>query len=180
MPLLFRYRKRRGVCADRKSTRGATVLRPKALSQRSTVWRLGNVRKAFTRCWRAAGISERRRPVKMSAKFATCSCVSCGRLFTLDKERTTTYLQALLGLQHFGQRLTRLNAECVAQESDFLDIVVLLQGLNVWLDVLGGRELEALAFEGEKLRHVGLDKRKRMIAGSSLQQPNKQAGAGVA
>lgn len=77
-----------------------------------------------------------------------------------DEEKTTTYLQALLGLKYFGQRLTCLDAECIAQKPDFLDIIVLLQGLNVRLDVPSGREFEALAFERKELRHIDLDKRK--------------------
>jgi hypothetical protein len=59
------------VCCDRKSTSGATVLRPNALSERSTVWRFGRVRREVRRCDSAGGISERRREVKMSARFAT-------------------------------------------------------------------------------------------------------------
>jgi len=48
------------------------MLRPKALSFKLTVCRFGSVRRAVRREERAVGISERRRPVKTSAKFATC------------------------------------------------------------------------------------------------------------
>jgi hypothetical protein len=41
------------------------------LSERSTVWRFGRVRREVRRCDSAGGISERRREVKMSARFAT-------------------------------------------------------------------------------------------------------------
>jgi hypothetical protein len=70
-PLLLRMRCRRGVCWDRKSTSGACVLRPKALSERLTVCRFGRVRREVRRCESAGGISERRRAVKMSARLAT-------------------------------------------------------------------------------------------------------------
>jgi len=69
-PLLLRMRCWRGVWAERKETRGAWVLRPKALSERLMVWRLGRVRRDFRRASRAGGISERRREVKMSARLA--------------------------------------------------------------------------------------------------------------
>jgi hypothetical protein len=59
------------VCWERKSTRGATVLRPKALSERSTVCRSGSESSAVRRKDSAGGISERRRDVKMSARLAT-------------------------------------------------------------------------------------------------------------
>jgi hypothetical protein len=71
------------------------------------------------------------------------------------------YLQALLGLQNLGQGLAGFDSECVAQEPDFFDVVVLLQGLDVRLDVLRTRELEALALEREKLRHVDLGQKER-------------------
>jgi hypothetical protein len=48
------------------------VLSPKALSLRLMVWRLGRLRMEVRREERASGISLRRRPVKMSARFATC------------------------------------------------------------------------------------------------------------
>lgn len=59
------------MCLERKSTSGAWVFSPKALSLRLMVWRFGNARSEVRRCERAGGISSRRREVKMSAKFAT-------------------------------------------------------------------------------------------------------------
>jgi hypothetical protein len=69
-PLLLRMRWRRGVWEERKATRGAWVLSPKALSERLTVWRFGRVRRDVRRWERASGISESRRAVKMSARLA--------------------------------------------------------------------------------------------------------------
>lgn len=46
------------------------MLRPKALSLRFTVCRFGRVRRAVRREESAVGISDRRRPVKTSAKLA--------------------------------------------------------------------------------------------------------------
>ena len=65
-----------------------------------------------------------------------------------------SYLQALLGLEDLCKRLASLDTQCVAQKPHLLDIVVLLQGLDMGLDILGGGELQALAFEREELRHV--------------------------
>ena len=48
------------------------MFRPKALSDRSTVWRVGRDKKEVRRAESAGGISERRREVKMSARFAIC------------------------------------------------------------------------------------------------------------
>lgn len=152
-PLLFRYRYRSGVCWERKSTSGATVFRPKALSDRSTVCSSGRVRRAVTRWESAGGISESRRDVKMSARFATCQNVSAvGKAHV----RTTTYLEILLRLQNLGQCLTGFNTKCVSQKFDLLDLVVALQVLNVRLNVLGGGELQALALNGKHLcsRHL--------------------------
>jgi hypothetical protein len=49
------------------------MLRPKALSLRFTVCRFGSSRREVRSEERAVGISERRRPVKMSARLATWS-----------------------------------------------------------------------------------------------------------
>lgn len=68
------------MCSFRKSTSGAWVLRPKALSLRSMVWRLGSLRHAVRREERAGGISERRREVKMSAKLAVSRWVWVERM----------------------------------------------------------------------------------------------------
>ena len=46
------------------------MLKPKALSDRSTVCRLGRVRRDWRRASSAGGISARRREVKISARFA--------------------------------------------------------------------------------------------------------------
>lgn len=48
------------------------MLRPKALSERLTVLRLGSFSSACSRLSSAGGISESRRDVKMSARLATC------------------------------------------------------------------------------------------------------------
>jgi hypothetical protein len=42
------------------------------LSERLIVWRFGSVRSEVRRCESAAGISDRRRAVKISARLATC------------------------------------------------------------------------------------------------------------
>ena len=55
---------------ERKVTRGACVLRPNALSERSIVWRLGRESRAVRREEREGGISDRRRDVKMSSRLA--------------------------------------------------------------------------------------------------------------
>jgi hypothetical protein len=47
------------------------MFRPKALSLRLTVCRFGSSRRASRREESAVGISERRRPVKISARLAT-------------------------------------------------------------------------------------------------------------
>jgi hypothetical protein len=67
------------------------------------------------------------------------------------KRAAETHLEALLGLEDLGQGLAGLDSERVAQEPDLLDVVVVDQGLDVRLNVLGGGELEALALEGEDL-----------------------------
>ena len=53
-------------------TSGATVLSPKALSDREMVWRFGRGRRESSRCVRAGGISCRRREVKRSDRLADC------------------------------------------------------------------------------------------------------------
>ena len=70
-PLFCRIRCFSGRCFDRKSTSGACVFSPKALSDRSMVWRLGRARRDVRREESAGGISERRRDVNMSSSFAT-------------------------------------------------------------------------------------------------------------
>jgi hypothetical protein len=74
-----------------------------------------------------------------------------------NERAAATYLEALLGLEDLGQGLAGLDTERVAQEPDLLDVLVVDQGLDVRLNVLGGGELEALALEGEDLggRHDG-------------------------
>jgi hypothetical protein len=85
----------------------------------------------------------------MSAKFATCQarqlCQSCQCTW----KGNSAYLKVLLGLKDLCERLAGLNTKSVAQEPDFLDLVIGLQVLNVWLNVLGGGELEALALDGK-------------------------------
>lgn len=61
------------------------------------------------------------------------------------------YLKALLGRQDFTETLAGANAERVAPESHFFDVIQREEGGEVRLDVLGGVELEPLAFEGEDL-----------------------------
>ena len=69
-PLLDRMRCWRGVCCERNERRGSMVLKPNALSDRSTVCRFGRVRRDWRSASSAGGISARRREVKMSAKLA--------------------------------------------------------------------------------------------------------------
>jgi hypothetical protein len=86
----------------------------------------------------------------MSARFATCQ--ACQARHSERKgtfKRGLMYLQTLFGLEHLCKRLARFNTKCVAQELDLLNLVVRLQVLNVWLNVLGCGELEALALEGK-------------------------------
>lgn len=69
-PLLFNMRCLRGTWEERNATRGAWVLRPKALSFRLIVWRFGRANRAVSSDDKAWGISFRRRPVNISAKLA--------------------------------------------------------------------------------------------------------------
>lgn len=61
------------------------------------------------------------------------------------------YLEALLGGQDFTETLASANAERVAPESHFFDVIQSAEGAEVRLDVFGGVELEPLALEGEDL-----------------------------
>jgi hypothetical protein len=111
----------------------------------------GSVRSALTRCERAGGISESRRDVKMSARFATCQVSQYRLRCERDAVGEHVYLQSLLRLEHFGERFAGLDAQSVSEELDLLDLVVALEVLDVWLNVLGGGELEALALERKDL-----------------------------
>lgn len=65
------------------------------------------------RAERACGISERRRPVKTSAKLATWRGVGI-RKERADGGVRKTYLELLLRLEHFGERLAGADAQRVA------------------------------------------------------------------
>lgn len=75
------------MCFSRNATRGAWVLKPKALSERSTVWRFWRGRSAVRREESAGGISERRREVKISAKIAV-------RRVDFSRKTEARYVQA--------------------------------------------------------------------------------------
>lgn len=67
------------------------------------------------------------------------------------RPRQHTYLQGLLGGKDFTETLASANAECVAPESHFFDVIQRAKGGEMRLDVFGGVELEPLALEGEDL-----------------------------
>lgn len=58
-------------------------------------------------------------------------------------------LQVLLALQDLSKGLAGANSEGVAQEPNLLDLIIVLQILNMRLNVLSGRELEALTLDGK-------------------------------
>lgn len=61
-----------------------------------------------------------------------------------------TDLERLLGLEDFAQGLAGLDTESVALEPCLFHILALDKRLEVRLDVGGGVELQASAFEGEQ------------------------------
>lgn len=87
--------------------------------------------------------------MKMSAKFATWRCVSHNNVDAA--RRASKYLEVFLGLEDICERLAGFYTQSVAQELDFLDLVICLQVLDVRLNVLSGGELEAFALDGKDL-----------------------------
>lgn len=63
----------------------------------------------------------------------------------------TTYLELLLRFENLGQFLGGSYSQSVSKKTHFLDLGVVLQGLDVGGDVFGGVELEALSLKGENL-----------------------------
>jgi hypothetical protein len=87
----------------------------------------------------------------MSARFATCQASQYCLQMQTRYLGEHVYLQGLLRLEDICQRFAGLDAESVSEKLDFLDLVVALKVLDVWLNVLGGGELEALALERKDL-----------------------------
>ena len=114
------------------------------------------------------GISLSRRPVNISARFATWSeqrsqaesakQASLRRDPIMGRESSRegpTHLQGLFGSQDLTQTLAGLDTESVAEYANLLDIVRGPQGADVGFQVLGRVELKNLAFEGEDLVGCG-------------------------
>ena len=71
-PLLFTRSTRREVLASSRGAKASTPTGPNALSEMSSSVRCGLSWREAQRKERAEGISERRRPVKMSLRLARC------------------------------------------------------------------------------------------------------------
>lgn len=69
----------------------------------------------------------------------------------MAKARLDTYLQRPLVGQNLSQALACTHSQCVAQDSDLLNIVHGLQASDVWLEVLSCVQLQTLALKGEDL-----------------------------
>lgn len=87
-----------GTAFSRKLTNGSTVLRPKALSLRFTSFKFGRPKRDVRRKSRAGGISESRREVKMSSRFASCRLE--------HRERWSARVEAQAGENVFPPRWT--------------------------------------------------------------------------
>lgn len=61
-----------------------------------------------------------------------------------------SYLQVLLGSQNFSDNFASFHTQGVAKQPDLLNIVG-SKILDMRLDIRGGIELEALAFNGKQL-----------------------------
>lgn len=127
------------------------MFRPKALSFRFTVCRLGSSRREVKREESAVGISERRRPVKMSARLATWWGSVRGLVWWRNEGKASTYLERLLGSKDIGESGGCLDSDGVALEAHLFHVFHLAERFDVRFYIFGGVELDALALEGENL-----------------------------
>lgn len=153
-PLLLSLRTRRERAEERKGTSGSTERPPNALSLRSISTSVGLSMSASQMAESAGGISEIRRPVKMSAKFATwrARVRVCQIGLRGETEMGAAHPEMSRLREEVREGLCGLDTDGVPAEMDLLDHSRVHAG-EVRLDVGARIEFETLAEEREDGRH---------------------------
>lgn len=153
-PLLLSLRTRRERAEERNGTSGSTERPPNALSLRSISTSVGLSISASQMAESAGGISEIRRPVKMSAKFATWR--GRGRVCQIglrgETEMGAAHPETSRLREEVREGQCGLDTDGVPSEMDLLDHCRVDAG-EVRLDVGARIEFEALAEQREDRRH---------------------------